>query len=117
MFAPPVPHSIPVERGGCPFDVPAALGELRDDCPVSAMVFPGDGHEGRLIMGHAAVRAVLSDTRFSSRGELARVPIGIGHRPGRHTVPRGMFSRLDAMARQGAPADLVRDFALPTRRW
>ncbi|MEV6136552.1 cytochrome P450 [Nocardia sp. NPDC051990] len=54
---------------GCPFDPPTALAALRDERPLTRMVFP-DGHRGWLATGHAVVRAVLADPRFSSRYEL-----------------------------------------------
>lgn len=37
------------------------------------MTYP-DGHRGRLATGHAEVREVLGDRRFSSRYELAHLP-------------------------------------------
>lgn len=54
---------------GCPFDPPTGLAALRDERPLTRMVFP-DGHRGWLATGHAVVRAVLADPRFSSRYEL-----------------------------------------------
>jgi cytochrome P450 len=58
---------------GCPFDPPAALGELRAEEPLARMTYP-DGHEGWVVTGHAEARAVLADSRFSSRYELMRMP-------------------------------------------
>ncbi|MEU7146367.1 cytochrome P450 [Nocardia sp. NPDC046473] len=54
---------------GCPFDPPAELADIRVQAPLTRLVFP-DGHRGWLATGHAAVRAVLSDPRFSARYEL-----------------------------------------------
>jgi len=63
----PLPK-LPMERaGGCPFDPPADLRMA----PLRRMIYP-DGHVGWLASGHAAVRTVLSDPRFSSRHELVR---------------------------------------------
>nr|WP_253779412.1 cytochrome P450 [Goodfellowiella coeruleoviolacea] len=58
---------------GCPFDPPAELARLREQRPVSRLAFP-DGHVGWLVTGHAQARAVLSDSRFSSRYELLHLP-------------------------------------------
>lgn len=65
-----VPHGLPTARR-CPFDPPAELARLREQRPISRMIYP-DGHEGWLVTGHRAVRAVLADLRFSSRQELIR---------------------------------------------
>jgi cytochrome P450 len=70
------PATLPVERT-CPFDPPAAYGELRETCPVSPLkltVGPGDG-SGWLVTRLAEARAVLSDRRFSHRNELIGLPI------------------------------------------
>jgi cytochrome P450 len=58
---------------GCPFDPPAELTEARRHGPISRYPFPG-GHPGWLITGYDLVRAVLADSRFSSRKELMRHP-------------------------------------------
>ncbi|RZS37026.1 cytochrome P450 [Herbihabitans rhizosphaerae] len=58
---------------GCPFDPPRELSEIRESAPLVRMAFP-DGHRGWLATGHEAVRAVLSDKRFSSRYELLHLP-------------------------------------------
>jgi cytochrome P450 len=58
---------------GCPFDPPAELATLREQRPLTRMVYP-DGHAGWLATGHEQVRAVLSDSRFSSRYELMHLP-------------------------------------------
>jgi cytochrome P450 len=78
---PPVPPTasdplpgLPTERpAGCPFDPPAELGRLRDELPLRRLAFP-DGHVGWLATGHAAVRAVLADPRFSVRYDIMHVP-------------------------------------------
>jgi cytochrome P450 len=56
-------------RPGCPFDPPAELVEAREHGPISRYPFP-DGHQGWLITGYDLARAVLADSRFSSRREL-----------------------------------------------
>jgi cytochrome P450 len=56
-------------RSGCPFDPPAELLDARSHGPISRYSFP-DGHQGWLVTGYDLVRAVLADTRFSSRKEL-----------------------------------------------
>ncbi|MEV5879658.1 cytochrome P450 [Streptomyces sp. NPDC052101] len=68
------PVEFPTERT-CPFSPPPKLTELRDEHPVSRLAYP-DGSTGWLVTGHAAARAVLSDPRFSSRGEHRRMAVG-----------------------------------------
>lgn len=130
------------------FDPPHELGRLREETPVRRMTY-ADGHLGWLVTGYSAVRAVLGDSRFSTRPDLQHpitpeaarlrglpLPAGFFLRtdPPEHTRYRrlltGQFTvrrmkqlepriekivadRLDEMERQGAPADLVRSFALP----
>ncbi len=66
---------IPTERSADrPFDPPAQLGALRGQSPLIRFRFP-DGHLGWLATGHAVVRAVLSDPRFSARPELMHYPL------------------------------------------
>jgi len=91
---PPVPVGIPVSRSD-PFAPADELGRLRAHRPISRMTFP-DGHLGWLVTSHSAVRAVLSDTRFSSRAEIARSPIATprGQRP-IEEIPPGLFTRMD----------------------
>ncbi|GAB2643373.1 cytochrome P450 [Nocardia goodfellowii] len=80
---------------GCPFSPPAGLAELREQAPITPMVFP-DGHQGWLATGHAAVRAVLADPRFSSRFELMHYPLAdVGELP---PAPLGDLTGLDAPA-------------------
>ncbi|GAA5054921.1 cytochrome P450 [Nocardia callitridis] len=59
---------------GRPLDPPVELSEQGEKCPVSRWTFP-DGHRGWLATGHAEVRAVLADRRFSSRFELMHNPV------------------------------------------
>ncbi|MBB2914139.1 cytochrome P450 [Streptosporangium becharense] len=69
------PHTVttlPTARQpGCPFDPPAELTDARRHGPISRLPFP-DGHQGWLITGYDLARAVLADSRFSSRKELMR---------------------------------------------
>jgi cytochrome P450 len=58
---------------GCPFDPPRQLLEAREHGPISHYTFPG-GRPGWLITGYDLVRAVLADSRFSSRKELMLHP-------------------------------------------
>ncbi|GAA2648270.1 cytochrome P450 [Nonomuraea recticatena] len=80
---------------GCPFDPPEELAQLREQHPLSRMVFP-DGHVGWLVTSHALVRAVVADPRFSSRHELMHSPF-----PGAISAERpppaapGMFIGVD----------------------
>ncbi|MEU6718390.1 cytochrome P450 [Nonomuraea sp. NPDC046802] len=137
--------TLPTARSD-PFGPPDGLAALR---PLSRLAYP-DGHLGWLAGGHAVVRVVLSDPRFSSRTELKHPPVPMGQgelgadlvRPGMfvhmdppgHTRYRGLLTgqftlrrmrrlepriqqlveaQLDAMKREGPPADLVTAFALP----
>lgn len=69
-----VPHGLPMNRDGGPFDPPSAITRLREARPVSPLVFP-DGHEGWLVTGYEAVRKLMADTRFSSRQDLGIVHV------------------------------------------
>ncbi|MEV6984395.1 cytochrome P450 [Sphaerisporangium sp. NPDC051017] len=92
----PVPAAAPLllERPNH-FDPPAALGRLRETAPVSPLAYP-DGHTGWLVTGHALVRAVLADPRFSARAELNHVPIARDGRVGDlRPAPPGIFTRMD----------------------
>ncbi|WP_411085286.1 cytochrome P450 [Streptomyces sp. 061-3] len=78
------------------FDPPDDLRELQRRKPLVPMSYP-DGHVGWLVTGHAAVRAVLSDARFSSRRELQHFPIVhpmMQGRPG--PAEPGAFPEMDA---------------------
>lgn len=90
----PIPQGMPIQRA-CPFDPPADLIALRAERPVSRMIYP-DGHEGWLVTGYAAVRAVLADVRFSSRRELLRTPIPLDVPPARlEPAPPGAMIATD----------------------
>lgn len=87
---------LPMQRpDGQPFDPPAELARIREEQPLRRMLFP-DGHLGWLATGHAEVRAVLADRRFSSRYELLHLPFSI---PGADELPvaaPGDLSGVDA---------------------
>ncbi|MBF6171930.1 cytochrome P450 [Nocardia blacklockiae] len=68
----PVPHGLPTHRDAGPFDPPTEITRLREARPVSPLIFP-DGHEGWLVTGYEEVRAVMVDTRFSSRQDIGVV--------------------------------------------
>lgn len=69
---PPV-QALPLTRTSR-FDPADGLKELREQSPVRRFDYP-DGHQGWLVTGHAAARAVFADPRFSSRRELQHFPI------------------------------------------
>jgi len=71
----------------CPFS--AAAG-LRERPPVSRLRF-GDGSLGWVVTTHAEARKVLSDNRFSARGEIRRSPV----RPDIQPSGPGLFSFMD----------------------
>ncbi|SEN59503.1 cytochrome P450 [Nonomuraea pusilla] len=84
----------PVDRPS-PFDPPEDLRRWREQAPLHPMSYPG-GHEGWLVTGYAAARAVLADPRFSSRLENLRWPIAWeGLDPDGFVQPPGFFLQLD----------------------
>jgi cytochrome P450 len=87
---------LPMHRpDGRPFDPPAELARIREEQPLRRMLFP-DRHIGWLATGHAQVRAVLCDRRFSSRYELMHLPYAV---PGAAELPPaapGDLSGVDA---------------------
>lgn len=56
------------------FNPPAEIRKLRETAPISRTTL-ADGHVGWLVTGYSAARAVLSDPRFSARGELQHPPV------------------------------------------
>ncbi|MET8155333.1 cytochrome P450 [Sphaerisporangium sp. NPDC005289] len=96
MSPTPPPAPLPMaRRAGRPFDPPEELARLRAEHPISPMAYP-DGHVGWLVTGHALVRAVLADPRFSHRSELTHIPLpgaGVGQRP--PSAPPGQFTAMD----------------------
>lgn len=88
-------RTLPTERpAGRPFDPPESLAELREQSPLSRLDYP-DGHQGWLAAGHALVREVLADQRFSARPELRHMPVP-GAPGSDRPAPPGMFSGMDA---------------------
>lgn len=91
----PLP-ALPLARpADCPFDPPEELTRLREERPLARMVYP-DGHLGRLVTSHSAVRAVLADPRFSSRYELQHYPFPDAPVSEFPPVPPGDMSGVDA---------------------
>jgi cytochrome P450 len=89
-------RELPMQRpSGRPFDPPAELARIRADRPLQRMIFP-DGHIGWLATGHAVVRAVLADQRFSSRYELMHVPYPVAGVTEMMAAPPGDLSGVDA---------------------
>ncbi|MFD6157337.1 cytochrome P450 [Nocardia sp. NPDC060256] len=86
--------SLPTAQpAGCPFDPPTELAPIRERNPLTRMVFP-DGHHGWLATGHATVRTILADPRFSVRPELMHSALAdLGQLP---PAPPGAFLNLDA---------------------
>jgi cytochrome P450 len=83
---------LPTQRPN-PFDPPEAL---RTGPALRRLAYP-DGHVGWLATGHAVVRAILADQRFSVRRELLHAPIGgdrAQERPG--PAEPGIFPHFDA---------------------
>lgn len=73
-----------------PFDPPEGL---TDRPRLSRLAYP-DGHEGWLATGHALVREVLADPRFSIRPDLQHSPLA-GTVSSDRPAPPGMFSAMD----------------------
>ncbi|MFG1944618.1 cytochrome P450 [Nonomuraea sp. NPDC048826] len=84
-----------------PFDPPDTYARLREEGSVHRMRY-ADGHEGWLVTGYAAARAILADPRFSNRPELAHSPLAARAELAREVraqefkVPPGFFLRTDA---------------------
>ncbi|WP_433220001.1 cytochrome P450 [Microtetraspora malaysiensis] len=88
------PVTLPLTRER-PFDPPDALGLWRDEDPIRPLAYP-DGHQGWLVTGYAAARAILADPRFSTRIELLHTPLPQRAMQFRNTLRRpGFFLRLD----------------------
>jgi cytochrome P450 len=66
---------LPRERT-CPFDPPADYRRIQRDEPVTRLTLPS-GRTGWLVTGYDDVRAMLADTRFSSRREPGTNPIRV----------------------------------------
>ncbi|MFF7178584.1 cytochrome P450 [Streptomyces sp. NPDC008121] len=90
------PVTLPVQRSaGCPFDPPAGLAALREAEPLTRMTYP-DGHVGWLATGHATVRSIMGDSRFSSRYELMHFPFPGGPEGPLPPAPVGDMTGMDA---------------------
>src|ERR671937_1673193 len=86
----PTAAPLPMRRSR-PFDPPEEYTRLRTEHPVSPLAFP-DGKVGWLLTRYEDVRAVLADTRFSSRRALGSSPIRrIQLRPEELQVRPGSF--------------------------
>ncbi|MBP2335012.1 cytochrome P450 [Saccharothrix coeruleofusca] len=93
----PAVESLPTTRPqGRPLDPPEELARLRGENPLVRMTYP-DGHVGWLATGHAVVRAVLADPRFSSRYELLHHPLPVpGGAEALPPAPVGDLTGIDA---------------------
>ncbi|MFC9701220.1 cytochrome P450 [Streptomyces sp. NPDC056943] len=90
------PVTLPTQRtAGCPFDPPAGLKELREESPLARMAYP-DGHVGWLATGYSTVRAIMGDSRFSSRYELMHYPFPGGPEGPLPPAPVGDMTGMDA---------------------
>ncbi|WP_435975343.1 cytochrome P450 [Streptomyces sp. Qhu_M48] len=90
------PVTLPTDRAaGCPFDPPAGLAELREERPLARMTYP-DGHVGHLATGYSTVRAIMGDSRFSSRYELLHYPFPSGPEGPLPPAPVGDMTGMDA---------------------
>ncbi|PSK95363.1 cytochrome P450 [Murinocardiopsis flavida] len=79
---------------GCPFDPPTELAHIRAERPLVRLAYP-DGPPGWLATGHAVVRAVLADPRFSGRYELLRLPFPGMPAEGLPPAPIGDLTGID----------------------
>ncbi|WP_101786536.1 cytochrome P450 [Nonomuraea indica] len=88
------PVTFPTERPS-PFDPPEVLGRWRDEAPVRPLHYP-DGHQGWLVTGFSAAKAVLTDPRFSSLLQNLHWPIRWeGLEPENFVQPPGFFMQMD----------------------
>ncbi|GLY71127.1 cytochrome P450 [Amycolatopsis taiwanensis] len=79
--------------GEHPFVLAPELVRLRDERPLSRMLYP-DGHNGWLATGYDEARAVLAHPGFSNRYELMHLPIpGMTETP--PPAPTGDFLGID----------------------
>jgi len=86
--------AFPFERPS-PFEPPERLASLREEGPITPMVYP-DGATGWLVTGYSAVRSILADPRFSSRRELLHIPVPFPlMQEMRRPADPGMFIRMD----------------------
>ncbi|WP_336323704.1 cytochrome P450 [Streptomyces lavendofoliae] len=93
---PQEPVRLPRDRAeDHPLDPPPGLARLREERPLARMRYP-DGHVGRLATGHATVRAIAADPRFSSRYELMHHPFPGGPDGPLPPAPPGDMTGMDA---------------------
>jgi cytochrome P450 len=74
------PHNAPLDglprERACPFDPPADYRRIQREEPVARLRFPS-GRLGWLVTGYDEVRALLADTRFSSRRAVGTNPVRV----------------------------------------
>jgi cytochrome P450 len=79
----------------CPLDPPAEYFRIQQEEPVHRLTFPS-GRQGWLVTGYDDVRAVLADTRFSSRREAGVNPVRrLPPEAEDMLTPAGMFLIMD----------------------
>ncbi|AQZ64863.1 putative cytochrome P450 hydroxylase [[Actinomadura] parvosata subsp. kistnae] len=84
-----------------PLDPPDEVTALRQQAPIHRMTY-ADGHQGWLVTGYAAARAVLAGPHFSNRPEnnvhppIRSARMEAAMRPELMRVPPGFFLRMDA---------------------
>ncbi|TDD17745.1 cytochrome P450 [Nonomuraea diastatica] len=80
------------------FDPPEIIATLRKERPLRPMTF-ADGHQGWLATGYDVVKAILADSRFSIRREVAHPPVTMPNAAAQAMFtappPPGMFVRMD----------------------
>ncbi|MGW4799485.1 cytochrome P450 [Nonomuraea sp. NPDC004297] len=82
-----------------PLDPPDELKELRQQAAIHRMTY-ADGHQGWLVTGYAAARAVLASPHFSNTPDNMHPPIDSSRMRavadgGKLKVPPGFFLRMD----------------------
>ncbi|MGW2373359.1 cytochrome P450 [Kitasatospora sp. NPDC001683] len=85
----PAPHS-----SGCPFGPPPAYTEAAATAPMTRAELP-DGQSAWLATGHAEVRTVLSDRRFSADVRHPTFPLLVSGRREELVTSKPSFLRLD----------------------
>lgn len=98
---------------GEPFGPSRALAEKAAAAPLTKLTYP-NGADGWLATGHAAVRAVLSDPRFSARTELLNIPVAAAAEP--KPAPPGMFISTDPPEHTGYRHLLTGEFTVRRMR-
>lgn len=98
---------------GDPFGPSAALTELATAAPLTKLTYP-NGADGWLATGHATVRAILADPRFSARSELVNIPVSAAGEP--KPPPPGMFISTDPPEHTGYRHLLTGEFTVRRMR-